>query len=93
MINKRIRPRAAKPIKRQRPKKVIDWSLIKESINIRPVNTYGGAELEALIELCERSYRAGFPIMDDDVFDFIYVKEFKKRYPNHKYFDTVGSDL
>lgn len=80
------------PVRRRRTK-TLDTSNIKNIIEIRPVNTYSHYELECLLELCERTYRAGFPIMSDDTYDLVYYKEFKRRFPDHPMFDKVGSDL
>jgi len=51
---------------------------------------------EALIYFCEYAntkYRAGYPIIPDQDYDFIFLKELRNRVPNHSFFRNIEPEI
>ena len=51
---------------------------------------------EQIIEFCEyanKKYRSGFPVVSDEDYDFIFLKELKKRNPEHHLLNSVEPEI
>jgi len=50
-------------------------------------------DLGDFCEYANSQYRAGFPIISDEDYDFIYLKALKKRVPNHRIFHSIEPEI
>jgi len=53
------------------------------------VNDLSTKDLELFCIYANKEYRSGNPIISDSDYDFIFLKELRKRVPNHKFFQTI----
>ncbi len=53
------------------------------------ISSASDAELISFLQIANALYRGGEPIITDNDYDFIYLAELKKRYPDHSLLHTV----
>lgn len=62
---------------------------IQRLLNPDLVNQITIEELLLVLKIANATYRAGHPVMDDQVYDHVFLNELKKRNPDHEYLSSV----
>ena len=57
------------------------------------VSDLSDQELVHFCRLANKKYRSGEPIISDEDYDFIYLKELKKRIPNHGFIQKIEEEV
>lgn len=57
------------------------------------ITSCSSAVLLTVLEIANNLYRYGDPIISDHIYDHIWLKELKKRYPNHSFLNTVEPEV
>ena len=57
------------------------------------VQDLSDSQLGEFCEYANSQYRAGYPVIPDDDYDFIYLKALKKRVPDHKIFQLIEPEV
>jgi len=50
-------------------------------------------ELSEFCEYANQEYRRGYPIISDQDYDFLFLKELKKRVPNHSLIEDIEPEI
>jgi len=65
--------------------KIIDRDLLVQDLS--------DSELGEFCEYANSQYRAGYPVISDEDYDFIYLKALRKRVPGHKIFKSIEPEI
>jgi len=65
--------------------KIINKDLLVEDLS--------DSQLGEFCEYANSQYRAGYPVISDDDYDFIYLKALRKRVPGHKIFKSIEPEI
>ncbi|MDG1750267.1 MAG: DNA ligase, partial [Thalassotalea sp.] len=63
--------------------------VINELINPTDKHELSTKFLLSLLKIANATYRAGFPIIDDNTYDNVYLKELIQREPKHPYLTSI----
>lgn len=63
-------------------------SISKIALEAQPANL-SDDELLNFLQVCNDFYRRGEPIISDDLYDFVFLAELRKRHPYHPYLEEV----
>ena len=65
--------------------KIIDRDLLVQDLS--------DSELGEFCEYANSQYRAGYPVISDEDYDFIYLKALRRRVPGHKIFKSIEPEI
>ncbi len=64
-----------------------------ELLNIKDASTLSIEQILLILSVANATYRAGYPLIDDNTYDHLFLNELRARDPGHPYLSSVEPEL